>query len=397
MANFNLHKNGTIYIQHHHGQSNPIRISTKIKIDPTRWDKTKQKAKSANYMYNGLKINNELIRHMSAFNKAIQFYEQNDGYSLPNIKSKYLDYLSPGELLPNRQRVIGFIDFFEQRKDKYENEDINNWPGYGSTLNHLKLYFKRKQPSFEDIDSRFYELFNDYLIGCNLSKNTISNHWKHIKAVMKVAELLKLHSNTDYKNFKRKREETDSIYLSENEVNAIYELNLKGTLDVVRDYFIIGCYTALRYSDWDKLDSSKIKDDVAKIRSSKTGELSIIPIHPKVKAILKKYKGTLPTKLSLQKMNKHIKTIGLMAKITEEIITRKTKGSKVVETTNKKYLLISTHTARRSFATILMLKGESAYVIMKITGHKSLNAFEKYVRFNELQASVKLKEIDFFK
>jgi len=397
MSNFNLNKNGTIYLIHHYGQSNPVRISTHIKIDSNKWDKAKQKAKSSNYTYDGLKINIELIRHASAFNKALQFYEQNSGFSLQNIKQKYLEFLSPGKYLNTNQKVLGFIEFFEQRKNKYKKEGINNWSGYGSTLNHLKKYFKTKQPTFEEIDSRFYELFNDYLRGCNLSKNTISNHWKHIKAIMRMAELYKYHSNNDYQNFKRKREETDAICLNKNEINAIYKLNLKGTIDVVRDYFIIGCTTGLRFSDWDKINSSIIKNNVAYIRSSKTGELSIIPIHKKVKAILKKYKGTLPKKLSLQKMNVHIKSIGLRAKITEDIITRRSKGFKVEETINKKYMLMSTHTARRSFATILVLEGESPYVIMKITGHKTISAFEKYVKFNELQAVNKVKDIDFFK
>ena len=123
----------------------------------------------------------------------------------------------------------------------------------------------------------------------------------------------------------------------------------------------------------------------------------MIPIHPRVQAILKKYKGILPKKLSIQKMNEYIKAIGLNAKIKADVETRITKGGKIVKTTQPKYKLMSTHTARRTFASVLVLKGVSPYLIMRITGHRTVDSFEKYVRIKDLQASVELKSVDFFK
>jgi len=49
--------------------------------------------------------------------------------------------------------------------------------------------------------------------------------------------------------------------------------------------------------------------------------------------------------------------------------------------------LISTHTARRTFATHSYLRGIDPYVIMKITGHKDLKTFQIYLRLDELQVS----------
>jgi integrase len=215
---------------------------------------------------------------------------------------------------------------------------------------------------------------------------------------MREARTEKLHNNIEYENFKRSREDSDTIYLSEKELDVLYALKLKGEKDIARDYFLIGCYTGLRFSDWDQLKTSIIKDGMASIRAAKTGELSMIPIHPRVIAILNKYDdGILPKKLSIQKMNEYIKAIGLQAKIKEDIETRITKGGKVVKSTDPKYKLMSTHTARRTFASILVLNGISPYLIMKITGHRTLSSFEKYVRIEDLQASVELKDVDFFK
>ncbi|MCS2387605.1 hypothetical protein NXV57_05295 [Bacteroides thetaiotaomicron] len=55
----------------------------------------------------------------------------------------------------------------------------------------------------------------------------------------------------DLKNFKVVEEETDAIYLNEKELAAIYELDLSDDkqLEEIRDVFITGCFTGLRYSD----------------------------------------------------------------------------------------------------------------------------------------------------
>jgi site-specific recombinase XerD len=399
MSNFHLRDGNTIYLHHWVSSTFPrIKISTKIKIDKDDWDPIKGRAKSEKTKFNGKSVNQELARHEKAFYDALNYFDFNSGFSLRNLKLKYTEVLNEGTIQRAKAKQLNFVEFFEQIYLEYKEKKINSYKSYGTTLTHLKLYLKNTKISFADIDMRFYKSFGNYLLNNGLSKNTISNHWKHIKAIMHEAQNQKLHSNTEYERFKRSREESDTIFLTEKELDAIYALDLKGTKAVVRDYFLLGCYTGLRYSDWDQLNRSIVKDGICTVRSSKTGELSTIPIHPRVSTILKKYKdGTLPKKLSIQKMNEYIKAIGLQAKITENIETRITKGGKVIKSTNQKYKLMSTHTARRTFASILVLNGVSPYLIMKITGHKSLSSFEKYVRIEDLHATVELKDLKFFK
>ncbi len=56
-------------------------------------------------------------------------------------------------------------------------------------------------------------------------------------------------------------------------------------------------------------------------------------------------------------------------------------GSKVT-VTNPKWHLISTHTARRSFATDEYLAGTPPLTIMAITGHKTEKSFLRYMRIS---------------
>ena len=55
--------------------------------------------------------------------------------------------------------------------------------------------------------------------------------------------------------------------------------------------------------------------------------------------------------------------------------------------------LISTHTARRSFATNMHLMGISSINIMGITGHRTEKAFMKYIKVTPKEHAVKLMEI----
>jgi integrase len=398
MASFILQKNNAIYLYHWYGSSTPIKISTNLKIDPSKWNKNKQRALKDDISYKGAFINKELIRYENALYRALEYFKFNGGFSGSNVNQKVREFISNGEYTKPKKSPEYFLPFYTELYEDYKKRKVNNFKGYGTTLNHLKTFFGNSKPTFKDIDTNFYVKYNNYLLKLGLAKNTISGHWKFIKAVMSEAKFRKLHTNSDYDMFKRPKEDTDKVFLTEKEINSIYNLKLTGRLDKARDYFIVGCLTGLRFSDWDKLEKSIIKDGIASIRSQKTNELSMIPIHKKVLAILNKYdEGKLPKKPSNQKVNEYIKEIAELAGINETVESRITKGGKQVITKDPKYSLISTHTARRSFATMLVLKGESPYLIMQITGHKSLASFEKYVRINELQASIKLKNINFFK
>jgi integrase len=58
-----------------------------------------------------------------------------------------------------------------------------------------------------------------------------------------------------------------------------------------------------------------------------------------------------------------------------------------------KYALITTHTCRRSFCTNEFLAGTPPELIMKISGHKSLKDFYKYIRITPEEAGKKIREI----
>ncbi len=68
-----------------------------------------------------------------------------------------------------------------------------------------------------------------------------------------------------------------------------------------------------------------------------------------------------------------------------------TKAGSKVTVTNEKWQLITTHTARKSFATNQYLSGAPILTIMAITGHKTEKSFLRYIKISPSEHAKILK------
>ena len=132
---------------------------------------------------------------------------------------------------------------------------------------------------------------------------------------------------------------------------------------------------------------------MVEITTQKTGEQVTIPFNPELGHLLNKYKFN-PPKISSQKMNDYLKELCSFAGMTEKVLVVTNKAGKREENQVEKYKLITTHVARRSFATNVFLLGVPAINIMKITGHTTERQFMAYIRIDgRLNAQHMAKQI----
>ena len=153
---------------------------------------------------------------------------------------------------------------------------------------------------------------------------------------------------------------------------------------------MFGCFVGLRFSDYSTIKPEYIvkveKEHYIKLITQKTKDLVIIPCNPIVLKIFDKYsenQNKLPRAISNQKFNDAIKVACELAELTE-------KGRLSTEPGKELFKCISSHTARRSFATNLYLEGFPVIDLMKITGHKTEKAFMRYIRVTKLDAAKRL-------
>ena len=202
-----------------------------------------------------------------------------------------------------------------------------------------------------------------------------------LKTFLSWAHERKLNPNTDFKSFKGKTYENEVIFLTEEELMKLYNLELKDDrLSKVRDVFLFQCFTGPRYSDIIALKKEDIRNGTWHLRQQKTKSITQIPLNKYALSILARYPDYKLPAISNQKMNDYLKELCEVAGIDEPITIVKYKGNKRIEETKKKYEVISTHTARRTFITLSLMRGMKPEVIMKITGHKSYKMFQKYLK-----------------
>lgn len=266
----------------------------------------------------------------------------------------------------------------------------------------LKEYQSKEKITllFAYIDIDFYNSFVKFMKSKGYAPNTIGTRIKILKTFLSNAKEAGLPVNDDFKKkaFTKPKEETESIYLTESELMNMYSLDFTKTpkFDRTRDLFLIGCYTGLRFSDLSQLNKDNIQGDTISIRTVKTGTQVIIPLHPVVLSILNKYEYRLPKVPSNQKFNEYLKDIAEQAGIDEPVKIEQTKGDLKIKKSESKYNLVSSHTARRSFATNAYLSDVPSISIMKITGHKTESSFMKYIKISNEDNARKLKLHKFF-
>jgi len=262
-------------------------------------------------------------------------------------------------------------------------------------LDFSKLY---KRPlNFSTIDIDFYKDFNSFMAKVkDYAPATMGKHVSTLKTFLREATETGINTNLKFqsKAFKVVETESDSIALSEEELNAMYLLNLSNNtrLEKVRDLFIIGACTGLRFSDFTDIKPDNIKKDdkgfILDIIQFKTKNQVVVPLNKVSLEILQKYDNQLPPAITNQKFNEYIKEIAQMVEALHEPQTRAiTKGGKQFEETVPKWQLVSSHTARRSFATNAYERGTPAISLMQISGHRTEKSFISYIKTSKKKHS----------
>ena len=244
----------------------------------------------------------------------------------------------------------------------------------------------------------FYKKFVDYLtINLKLSPNTIGKLITNLNVFLREAYEDRVTTNNTftYRKFKTINFKSDTVYLNLTEIKEMQDLNLTGSprLERVRDMFVIGCFTGLRFSDLTNIKPENIDNGMIEIIQAKTGNPVVIPFTGNVLEILEKYNYTMP-KISNQKFNEYLSLVAEKCKLLQkEITVNSIKGGKKIQTAIPKHKLISSHSARRSFATNENAAGDlDTGEIMTLTGHKTEKSFYKYIRETPKEKAERIKE-----
>lgn len=373
----------------------PLKYPIKKKVAPANWKDNRVTADPG-------KINLVLNKIETSVN---QLYLQRDLNGVPVTKALVQNTLDKalGRVVAGK----GFFDIVDQViKDRAEGRELTRAGKRFSKYTIRNYNFTRGQlyqfdpkMTFQAINLQTYSRLVSWCNEKEFSLNHLGTVIKNWRVFLKTTFDAGIHSNSIYthKDFVIPGEDNFDVYLSPAELKKIYDHNLiDETLSLVRDWFIIDCFTGLRISDIQLLGADNILKDSIRIVNEKTDTRVEIPINTYIRSILKKWRG-LPPKVTDQEMNRSIKQVCELAGIKETVLYSITKGGVRKDFHFKKWEMVSNHTSRRSFITNLLNDGVPDNTVMQLAGIKKHSTLMKYKKTKPEETAKLMKGKSIFK
>ena len=374
--------------------------STKLNVLPENWDFKTGRLKNKIKVLNRGEINS----YLDSLEKIVDSISVKYKTAIPEkeLTRELLKMELENILNPKVEIKITFFEFVKQFLDDCKSgKKLNEGKvmaertikNYTTGFNGLKEYqeYTKEVINFESINLTFWQEYVHFLTMVKKYKvNTVGSYQKYLIVFLRECKKAKLWVDNDglLDNAKVMAENPIDVYLTKKKIELIEKIVLSSNprLDKIRDLFLIGLNTGFRVSDWYQVSNENIKvtdkeNAYIEITQTKTKGIATTPLRPIVKEILSKYSNKLPI-VSEQEINRSIKELCQLVGINQKVkITSTIGGGKQVEIFEK-WEQVSTHTARRSFATNLYRDGVESRIIMRATGHTTEKNFIKYLKLD---------------
>lgn len=373
-----------------HWDNQQIKLSTGLQIDPKLWNQTKRRAKRGAAVE--ATLNGALGKIEADVASVFDTLRVEKKQATPDtVREQYARQTGKLEARPKAPAVLDAYTEFIEWAGKRSQRPLRpaSLAVHRTAKGHLAGFAKAYKGSFrltwESLNGLFWEKFAHYLTKVIELNDT--SLWKVVSTVRTFIEWAhktrSYATDTSYQGITRTTIETGQksapVYLDRSEIVALMELDLSNDIRLarVRDTFVFQLHTGLRYSDIQALRPEHLQDDLISLVTIKNRRAITVPLLPEARRIWDMYEGKLPI-ISNQKQNKYLKELMIKAGIDSQHIVTDYKGGERIERTVAKSELIGTHSAKRTFVTILRQRGVSIEAICKITGN-SRRTIETYI------------------
>jgi len=392
------------------------KMSLGVSVLPKWWDKgnecaiisSQQKQQEQRNLKKLNRFIEQVKERVSATFYTYRYHPKKDswcamaGNDIKRAIKKCVDEIKNGEIEEEEKLILTPLQYFKKVIEEMPKKVVRRTSKIidTKTVGHHKIVLKRferfvnykhwEASSFSMFDKNFESIMEQWMLVVEeYSANTVAATFSVMKIWLKQAAEEGLITDKSFHNWKSKGSDVQHIYLNEAELKAIYELNFdeivklhpNAKYEETRDIFIIAAHIGLRYGDFSSLNRANwdIENKTIQVHTHKTGATVKVPLSSVVLELYKKYNGHFPLPREKGKFNTQLQKIGELAGINQTIFIKRNVGGKMIVEEKKKYQLISSHTARRSFATNLYLKCKNARLVMNFTGHTTEENFRKYI------------------
>jgi site-specific recombinase XerD len=300
------------------------------------------------------------------FNKGIisgtnaEWYNASIKKKIAELEAEYLKTELNGNAITLASKVSGRRSFIQYAKDFYQSRGSCS-PDYKiravAAIAHLEAF--AGQVSFEQLTP---QLLKDFEASLSLSRNTVNRIFKRIKQPCKMAMIEGLMIKNPFIIYQPPTyQQPKRDFLTLEEIGQIEVASLAPMFETVRAYFLLSCFTGLRYSDLSKFDKAKDiihSKGVARIiiGTTKTKEVVSIKLTEKVRGIIDIITEPIPSNVHC---NRVLKDICATAELKRHV---------------------NFHMARHSFAVNSAILGIPIEAVAKLLGHNSIRTTQIYYK-----------------
>ena len=374
-----------VYLYIYLDRKNRFKIYTNERIDPKFWDYDMQRMiKKAT----GATEFNNLLDTMEEEIKKINREARIQG---KNVTIEYLRSMLTFARKKEKEFDYYWNKFTEAEARRWSEGTMKNFKTFKKNLDKFS-----EEKSFDLSFDNLGQTFIDEYIKWRADKGTRNTHTlkdiKLMKWFLSWATGKGYNRNLHFqsKEWSTKRlgltvpKSNDNVWpLTLEERNTLLNLDIDDpVLDKVRDIFIFGCFTGLRYSDLEKVKKDDIDGEFLRVTTVKTTDPALFYLVPPALDIINKYRDlpgdlALPVKV-IQKYNENLKDLGKLAgftrKVKEIYFIRKKRYDKYYAMWEK----LSSHIARKTKETIDSECGVASYVTSLTTGHETEQMKDRY-------------------
>lgn len=384
------------------------RFATGVKTYPDQWNAKKQETYISVRLSELDNTNNSIantkIAEMKGYFSDFKDYLCEYPSEIENSESLLKQYIYKKK----EKKTMNCIEFLNKQLETYKGASESTKKDYSNGIKNLNKYMKEGHEinSFDELDKKYVKGFYEFLRRIDdaptkdghLSLNYINKQISQLSTMLnKFAvenEVMTLQTLTDwnYKTWTVKDKSTknvDEIALRDDEVLLLWDywhkieaVKYKDTLAL----FLLECLTGQRYCDIDM-----VLQDIVVLNNTMTGQLVQDKTAKKVefdiifeltKEILAEYKDREPYKVTNDYFNKLLKKMAKAAGIKgEQLITRHSGEDVTVSIERKeRYECVKSHTGRRTFITLLKLRGWDSRKIQAYSGHEDIDMVELYTK-----------------
>ncbi|KUG09398.1 tyrosine-type recombinase/integrase [Solirubrum puertoriconensis] len=362
------------------------KVYTGLSILPKQWIKAEQRAQERGYQQNGAL--NDALDLLAK--QLLAYCDEQRALGLLPSPEVLRELAAPQAPAPNpKAQRKTFAEYYtEWVQLTLARGKVGTARAGNTTLRHLQDFEKATgyAVDFDTITPAFADAYTAYLMGpADLTDNTIAKHFDRLRRFMRFAVDRGYTEARGWEKMKWKRQEPDIMTLTAEEVARLEALELtEGSyLENARALFLLSCYTGLRYSDLVSIRAEHLRGNTLRITTQKTREIISIPLQARALIIVTRYLAGGVRLITNQKLNDYLKELGQLAGITDPIEIIKYKAGNRSSQTVAKWEKLGCHTGRRTFVTLSLERGLRPELVMKITGHRTWRAFQRYVNITE--------------